>query len=123
MKQKFSFASCWRVRANQPAIALVISGILLVVVSGCRIPRLSGPQPGPDLPGDFIGAVSPENSAHLGIDEFFNDPVLTTLILRGLSQNQELMIRNQEVEIARNEILARRGRLPSVCRPRHGGRI
>lgn len=69
-----------------------------------------------------MGAVSPENSAHLGMDEFFNDPVLTTLILQGLSQNQELMIRNQEVEIASNEILARRGAyLPFVSLGSQGG--
>ena len=43
------------------------------------IPPLRQPQPGPDLPPDFNGAASPENSAQLGIEEFYNDPMLIVL--------------------------------------------
>lgn len=61
------------------------------------------------MPGDYRGRVDSENSAQIGIAEFFNDPVLTGLVTYGLAQNQELRIRNEEVQIANNEILARRG--------------
>jgi NodT family efflux transporter outer membrane factor (OMF) lipoprotein len=53
--------------------------------------------------------VSQINSAQFGVVEFFNDPMLTELINQGLGNNRELLTLNEEVEIARNEILARRG--------------
>ncbi len=66
-------------------------------------------MPGPPLPEDFNGATSPENSAQLGIEEFFNDPMLICLIDQALVGNQELRILNEDIQIASNEILARRG--------------
>ena len=93
---------------KKDVIAKVACGILLAV-SGCNIPCLRHPEPRPDLPGDFNGAVSPYNSAQTGLDEFFNDAVLSQLIAVGLVSNLELKIRNQEVEIATNAILASRG--------------
>ena len=50
-----------------------------------------------------------ENSAQLGIEEFFNDPLLTRLIDQALAGNRELKILDEEVQIASNEILARQG--------------
>jgi len=78
-------------------------------LSGCQLPCLREPAPGPVLPDDFNGKSSVENSADVGIEQFFNDAALTQLIVEGLTQNQELRIRNQEIEIASNEIMARRG--------------
>lgn len=57
----------------------------------------------------FADGACAENSARLSIDQFFHDPVLTGMIHQALACNQELKILNQEVEIARNEITARRG--------------
>lgn len=92
------------------AIQLSLASILmLLALSGCRIPGLRGPTPAPILPDTFNGKTSSENSADLGIAEFFDDPVLTQLLAQGLAQNQELKIRNEEIQIARNEIMARRG--------------
>jgi NodT family efflux transporter outer membrane factor (OMF) lipoprotein len=54
-------------------------------------------------------AGSSESSARLGIDEFFGDPTLSRLIAEGLAGNQELKIRAEDIQIARNEILARIG--------------
>lgn len=96
--------------------------ILLLLQSGCGIPRLFHADPAQDLPQDFNGKTSAENSADLGIVEFFDDPVLTQLLTQGLAQNQELKIRNQEVRIAWNEIMARRGAyLPFVTLGAKGG--
>jgi NodT family efflux transporter outer membrane factor (OMF) lipoprotein len=61
------------------------------------------------LPDSYRGAVSEGNSADVGVIEFFDDTVLAQLLVEGLSQNQELKIRNQEIQIAYNEIMARRG--------------
>jgi outer membrane protein, multidrug efflux system len=53
--------------------------------------------------------TSLENSSQLGIEEFYNDPLLTGLIHQALAGNRELKILDQEVRIAGNEILARQG--------------
>ena len=67
------------------------------------------PEPGPGLPETFNGAASPDNSAQLGIEEFYNDRMLTCLIDQALVDNRELKILNEDVQIAGNEVLARSG--------------
>src|SRR5262245_34036641 len=99
-----------RAVSNQPVIWRGTACIVLLVLSGgCRIPGLCCPDPGPNLPDSFNGVTTAENSAQVGILEFFNDPPLARLLIEGLLQNQELKIRNQEIWIANNEIMARRG--------------
>jgi NodT family efflux transporter outer membrane factor (OMF) lipoprotein len=61
------------------------------------------------LPDTYNGLTTPENSADVGIIEFFNDRVLTTLIVQGLVNNLDLKIRNQEIWIASNQVQAARG--------------
>ena len=51
----------------------------------------------------------PENSAQIAIEEFFNDPILRSLIDQALVGNQELKILDEDIQIANNEILRRRG--------------
>ena len=80
----------------------------------CRrcIPNLRQPEPGLNrLPEGFRGTTSPDNSAKVEIDEFYKDPRLTCLIHQALSPigNRELKIMNEEVQIARDEILGRSG--------------
>lgn len=95
------------------ARAIACSGMLLVL-SSCQIPNLRGPQPAPEVPQAYagaagVGATSSENSSQLRIDEFFNDPLLLDLIDQALANNRELRILDEEVQIASNEVLARRG--------------
>src|SRR5260221_7893422 len=59
--------------------------------------------------GAAIDANTPENSAQLDIEEFFNDPTLTQLIYGSLAGNQELKILAEDIQIANNEILGRSG--------------
>ena len=95
---------------------------MLLVLPSCD-PRSPSPGAGPNLPESFdlhqadsesdlpkvFEATSPENSACVGIEEFFNDPMLMSLIDQALVGNQELKILAEDVQIASNEILARRG--------------
>lgn len=98
------------------AIAGTIVCGMLMLLAGCHLPELCSPEPGPPLPEDFNGVVSPESSAQLSVEEFFGDPILTHTIAQALASNQELKILNQEVQIANNEILMRRGAyLPFVA--------
>ena len=92
-------------------IARAIACSMLLVLPGC-IPNLRNPEPGLNqLPESFKGTTSPDNSAQVGIEEFYKDPMLICLIHQALSPigNRELKILNEEVQIARNEILARSG--------------
>jgi multidrug efflux system outer membrane protein len=87
----------------------IACGILLLIMPSCGIPPLRHPEPGPALPPDFNGTSSPDNSSQLGIDEFYNDRMLTCLIEKALLDNRELKILNEEVAITGNEVLARSG--------------
>jgi outer membrane protein, multidrug efflux system len=89
----------------------IVCSMLLLVLPGCHIiPFLRPPAPGPGpVPESFNGVTSPENSAHLEIEEFYNDPMLIPLIHQALVGNRELKIMNEEVQVARNEVLARSG--------------
>jgi NodT family efflux transporter outer membrane factor (OMF) lipoprotein len=82
---------------------------MLVVLPSCGIPPLRKPQTGPGLPESFTGADSSENSAQLGIEEFYDDRLLTCLIEKALLDNRELRVLNEEVAIAGNEVLSRSG--------------
>ena len=53
--------------------------------------------------------ASDDTSARIGVDEFFNDPFLSRLIAQAMDGNQELRGLDQEIQIANNEVLARRG--------------
>jgi NodT family efflux transporter outer membrane factor (OMF) lipoprotein len=92
------------------AIARAIAcGMFLLVLPACGIPNLRRPEMAPVPPTDFQGEESPENSAQLGIQEFYEDPLLTSLIEKALVDNRELKVLNEEVQIAGNEVLARSG--------------
>lgn len=82
---------------------------IAVLLSSCGIPDLNQAEPGKDLPFSFNGVTTSENSSQVPIEEFFEDPVLTSLIDEGLAGNQQLKILAQDIQIANNEILARRG--------------
>ncbi|MFO0848758.1 MAG: TolC family protein [Gemmataceae bacterium] len=62
------------------------------------------------------------SSAQLPAQEFYTDPALVGLINQALAGNQELKALNEEVQIASNEVLARRGAyLPTVGLEAGGG--
>ncbi len=86
----------------------MVCGMLLALPS-CGIPPLRPPTPAPKLPPDYNGAATPDNSARLGIDDFFTDPLLRNLIYQALAGNRELRALDEEARIAGNEVLARRG--------------
>jgi NodT family efflux transporter outer membrane factor (OMF) lipoprotein len=90
------------------AVAIAVGCAFLLVLPSC-IPILRTPLPAPPLPPDFNGAISPDSSAQIGVEEFYNDPTLFCLVDQAMAGSQELRILNEEVQIASNEILARRG--------------
>jgi outer membrane protein, multidrug efflux system len=87
----------------------IACSIMLLVLPSCGIPPLRHPEPGPGLPPDVNGSSSSENSAQLGIEEFYDDRMLTCLIEKALFDNRELKVLNEEVAISGNEVLSRSG--------------
>lgn len=96
-------------KRNRRKAAKALLCTALVVLSGCRIPELRSADAGRVLPETYNGVTTEDNSAQVGIDDFFNDTILTTLIDEGLAGNQELKILAEEIQIANTEIIRRRG--------------
>ena len=86
----------------------IVFSVLLSVPS-CKIPQLEKPTAGNAMPDSFNGRVDQDNSACIDLHEFFNDPLLTSLIDQAMFDNQELKILAQDIRIANNEVLARSG--------------
>lgn len=111
---------------------------IAVAIPACGIPPLRTGDPAPPLPAAFrtyqldyaqplaavagglsyipplklprVEANSPQaNSSQLSLADFYNDEKLLQLLEQALTNNLELKILNQEVEIARNEVTTWRG--------------
>jgi outer membrane protein, multidrug efflux system len=94
----------------QRVVALLVGCGMLLLLPACHhIPCLRGADPGAPMPGDFNGMTSPGNSAQLGVSEFYQDPLLTSLVAQALSGNQELKILEEDVQLATNDVILRRG--------------
>ena len=88
---------------------ILVAVLALPIMVGCRIPKLRKPDRQPALPATFNGVTTDDSSAQVGIREFFEDPVLERYIGQGLAGNQQLKILAEEIRIADNEVLKRRG--------------
>ena len=82
---------------------------LLLTLPACRLPQLRQAETGTVVPETFNGTASPDSSAKLRADEFYSDPLLVALMCQALAGNRELKILEEEIQIARNEVLTRRG--------------
>lgn len=111
MKISVRFSST---RHAERLLASAIVCSMLLVLPACGIPNLRQAMPGPNLPASytagFNGLPSLENSSQVPIEDFFNDPKLTSLICQALAGgNQELRILYEDVQIAQYEVLGRSG--------------
>jgi NodT family efflux transporter outer membrane factor (OMF) lipoprotein len=104
-----TFARSSSTKLLKCAVATALICSVLPALSGCGIPKLCKPEPGPCLPPEYNGVVSGENTSLVSTYEFFNDPNLIGLIDQALMGNQELRILNQDIAIANNEVMKRRG--------------
>jgi len=93
-----------RIKLTKAAI-----GCVLLLATACS-PTLTNRPENKTVPVDYKnGSQYSTNSAHLQWKEFFTDPNLVALIDTALQNNQEYNIVAQEIEIARNEVRARKG--------------
>ena len=90
---------------------------LTLLVGGClpTLPQGRARTPNTLVPETFAGHREDQSSAQLTWKQLFTDPKLVELIETALQNNQELNILSAEIDIAQNEILARRGEyLPNL---------
>jgi NodT family efflux transporter outer membrane factor (OMF) lipoprotein len=109
---------------NRSLNQLLGAALLAVTVGACKTPELVVKTESRNTPASYSTAVATSDStnmARVSWQQFFTDPNLQALIGTALQNNQELNITQQEIEIARNEVRARKGEyLPSVSL---GGRV
>ncbi len=88
---------------------------LAVSIGGCKLPSVVARNESRTVPQNYAGSANSNATEIVGWRQFFSDPDLVALIDTALAKNQELNITLQELEIARNEVRARKGEyLPSV---------
>lgn len=122
MRPHFPHAQGASPRFSASRLAVLVAFWVLFSVAGCGIPEFCCVDSNPYVPGEYGVESNSVNVAQVGVYDFFNDPALAQLIAEGLASNQELKIQNQEVQLALNEITARRGAyLPFVSVSADGG--
>lgn len=93
---------------------VAVSFVLLTVAS-CKTPEVAKRSENKNMPEQFATVQDTVNSAKISWKEYFKDTYLQALVDEALKNNQELNITMQEIEIAKNEIKARKGEyLPFV---------
>lgn len=84
--------------------------ISIVLVSSCKLPALIQKTENKEVEANYNGAsLDTTNSGKLKWQDYFKDPDLVALIDTALSNNQELNIFLQEINISNNEVRTRKG--------------
>ncbi len=87
------------------------AALFALVQTGCKAPALVQQPEQKAIPVAFANTTDTSNSAVIKWQNFFTDKNLVNLIDTALKNNQELLITLQEIEIARNDIRVRQGKL------------
>ncbi len=80
-----------------------------LIFSSCSLPYFGRKTESKIVPASYTGEQDSLNTAKTKWKDFFTDPNLNALIDSALNKNQELNIVLQEINIAKNEIRARKG--------------
>lgn len=88
------------------ASVLFVAGC--IGLAGCKIADLPLPSENKTVPASYSIAKDSTNSVSVNWHNYFTDPNLIALIDTALQNNQELNIALREIEMTRNEIMARK---------------
>ncbi len=83
--------------------------VICAAYTACKLPEVAQRAENKNVPAGFSDSQDTLNSANIKWKTFFTDPNLVNLIDTALKNNQELNITLQDIEIARNEIRAKKG--------------
>ena len=91
----------------------IYSGLIIasfaLAVTACKSLQVASRTENKNVPAGYTSSQDTTNSGEVHWKDFFTDPNLNALIDTALKNNQELNITLQEIEIARNEVRARKG--------------
>lgn len=82
---------------------------LALVYTACKVPNYGRKTENKTVPASYSTSKDSVNTAKLKWNEFFTDANLVSLIDTALKNNQELNITMQEINVAKNEVRARKG--------------
>ncbi|MGE0773326.1 MAG: TolC family protein [Cyclobacteriaceae bacterium] len=100
---------------TKPSYQYLFAIGLALIFAGCTVPTLVRKDVNKEMPIRYATSQDTTNIARIRWADFFKDPHLKALIDTALRNNQELNIMLQEMEIAKNEVSARKGEyLPFV---------
>ncbi|MEO5680988.1 MAG: efflux transporter outer membrane subunit [Chitinophagaceae bacterium] len=86
-----------------------------LLMTSCKVPAITQAAENKTVPGVYGAGGDTSNMAAIPWRTFFTDKNLAKLIDTALARNQELNSTLQEIEMAKNDVLFRQGRLrPSV---------
>ncbi|MGZ3862971.1 MAG: TolC family protein [Bacteroidia bacterium] len=96
------------------SINKIIAAALIICTSflytACKVPAwIQTRKENKNVPANYLASTDSTNSAKLKWKEFFTDPNLVSLIDTALKNNQELNIVMQEINVAKSEVIGRRG--------------
>lgn len=89
---------------------MAVLGMCLVIAS-CKVPAITAATENKTVPGAYGAGTDTSNMAVIPWRKFFTDKNLVNLIDTALVRNQELNITLQEIEMVKNDVLLRQGRL------------
>lgn len=100
---------------NNIIIKALFFGFCIFLMNSCKVPNIAVKQENRNTPSAYAGSMDTINVANISWRDYFNDRNLIGLIDTALANNQELNITLQEIEIGKNEVMAKRGEyLPSL---------
>ena len=101
---------------NKHNIIIATAAFTMLAFTGCKLPSVAQRAENRNVPAAYANTTEDTvNSAKVKWKNYFTDPNLKQLIDEALTNNQELNITLQEIEISRYEVRARKGEyLPSV---------
>ncbi|WP_255068594.1 TolC family protein [Lacihabitans sp. LS3-19] len=100
-------------------IIYIVFASISLFLNACKTPEIVGKTENKNLPSSFGNVTSNSAIERVNWKDYFQDSFLNSLIDTALKNNQELNITRQEIEIAKNEVMARKGEyMPFV---RYGG--
>ena len=106
-------------RNNNILASVLLAGV--VIYSSCKIPQLASMPKSKQAPVSYSGQSDSAVQTLASCKEFFKDTNLIRLIDTALANNQELSIAQQEIAMAKNDILVSKSRL--LPRAEAGGGI
>lgn len=99
---------------NTPIIQYLSILLGIFMIQSC-IPSLIRKTENKSVPTSYSSTQDTTNTANIQLKAFLKDPILSALVDTALQNNQELNIIVQEIQIAQNEVKARKGQyLPFV---------